>query len=696
MDPSDATSSAAASRASRGEHTRSLVGAALDRALAGVTLYEPDHPARRGALRACVEAIRASADGVISLRVGPAGWEDASQADAKAMGGELARTLCALDIVAIELSSSLDEARLSELLSMIAHARAEGCRGSALETRAKSITGAGAVLHPIRTGALTMVESGNVGTARGNGACGSASSWSDFVDAMLNPGVGGDASEGGLERRLASLVGGGSPPASLGPDLARLGSRLGELSEEEHQAASSRLANWLGGLPAETRDSLLSMSTPQSEGTSHLLHALAGRLPLEQILGALERRPGGEGSLHARHNLMLFSKLSTLAMDSSVDLQKRVLGAMQRLGGASAAAPLRAVEQLLQPNRADDYTPQEYRERLLTLSKSMTQAAMCLKDASELGDEALLVRVGEIAAYLIEHDTSRPPGLGVFTHLARAIPADLARGSLTTIQVAARTSAGWSKADQDVGHEVRDAARALGERVFAHDHMLGALAIAGRNASRRESVLTLLEAAGRAGVEAVMACLAGVRHATDSHAGAWTSALEAWLSSRAFPSGVEGLAQHAKDGTLSLRALLGMVRAMPREARESLLQDACAWKDPVVRRCAYALLDEIEPRWTGPQIRRAILDEDAEVAARGEAHLSRDASEAELCSMLRSLTLSVSADEARLARAVAHVLELRPKSEDILSAIKAWRFSPARVRAGLLSRRVTPAPKEAA
>jgi hypothetical protein len=52
--------------------------------------------------------------------------------------------------------------------------------------------------------------------------------------------------------------------------------------------------------------------------------------------------------------------------------------------------------------------------------------------------------------------------------------------------------------------------------------------------------------------------------------------------------------------------------------------------------------------------------------------------------MLRSLAMSVSEEEARLAQAVARVLERAPQDECVRKTLRMWRYSPVRLRAGLL------------
>ncbi len=64
--------------------------------------------------------------------------------------------------------------------------------------------------------------------------------------------------------------------------------------------------------------------------------------------------------------------------------------------------------------------------------------------------------------------------------------------------------------------------------------------------------------------------------------------------------------------------------------------------------------------------------------------MERGASTAELCGILRSLALAVSEEEAKLAQAIARVLERAPQDDDIRKALKMWRYSPVRLRASLL------------
>lgn len=133
-------------------------------------------------------------------------------------------------------------------------------------------------------------------------------------------------------------------------------------------------------------------------------------------------------------------------------------------------------------------------------------------------------------------------------------------------------------------------------------------------------------------------------------------------------------------------AMLAVLRRVGAADQARAMDPLAASEDVVVRRRVHALWDAMGLRWPGSRIRRAILDGDPEIAARGQSRLARDATAAELCGMLRSLVLSVSSDEARLAQAVARVLERAPQDEEVRKALKAWRYSPVRLRAGMLPR----------
>lgn len=482
---------------------------ALDRAWSALMLYEPGHAARTRALEE--GAAKRCAFGVarVALRVGPEGWLDEAGVVRGGVGGELARLLHRLDVVAIELGSSLDATRLERLLGVLARARVEAWRGAALEGEVRAGVGEAAAVVPVRTSMLTLVEGAAEGAKAGAGAVSDGVTWAGLADALLGAGANGESGADALEERLESMIAGATCQASVAREVNGLGHRLADLPEAERERASARIAKWMSGLPSSTRAALLAMNGPDSAGAGKLLHALAGKLPIEQIISALEGSGAGGGNLNARHNLMLFSKLSSLAMDQSVDLQRRVLRAMEQIGasrgvvgvvGGGGGETLRAVEQLLQPNRADDFTPKEYRERLSDLSQGMLRTASRLKDPEELSLDSLRVRVGEIGAYLTRDGTA--PSAGVMAHLGRAILPTLSKGSMEALLAAARAvgRCGASEA----GTVEATAGRALREAVLAPETIHAALELAGKLEPARTPLLEMIGTLGVVGIDRVV------------------------------------------------------------------------------------------------------------------------------------------------------------------------------------------------
>lgn len=666
--------------------------AALDRAWAAVALYDQGHAARARALAECVRGLREAGMPRLVLRVDARGWACAAHTPGASTGGDLARLLHALDVVAMDISPAIDERRLELMLEMLARARAEAWRGAALEGEVRAVVGDAASLTPVRTGRLTFVEGDATPGVSAGGEGVRAVSWAELADVLLKSGEGQGEQGDAIGERLTSMLAGATTHGSVPREMAQVGRLLAELPHEQQEIASARIAKWMGTLPAATREALLAMNDETTPGIGKLLHALAGRLPIEHILSALEQSTSSAPRSNARHNLLLFSKLSALAMDKSVDLQKRVLDVMSRLGTSGSSpisgegegvSALSAIGRLMEPNQADDFTPSDYRDRLQSLSQEMLRSAAASKDPDELSHERLRVRVGEIVSYILEHQAGNAPSRGLLEHLARAILPTLQDQRLDAFAEAACAGLKWTEAGSSPD-ELRTSAQGLLEKLLDPAVFHAAISVAGRQPSEHDRFLKLLDALGERALDRVIESLPEIRGSIHASRGEWIDVLERWVAGRARLWTVEEIVRLAKGPSLSDRAMLALMRRLPVATQARAIDEMATMKDDATRRRAYTLWEDLCPRWTGAQIRHAILDRDPQIARMGQARLARDATTSELCGMLRSLAMSVSEEEARLAQAVARVLERSPQDECVRKALKMWRYSPVRLRAGLL------------
>lgn len=656
---------------------------ALDRSWSAMMLYEDRHAARTRAMSECELALRACPGESVRLRVSAEGWGIGGGTEvgaARAASGELPRLLFAMDLVAIELSTSLDAAAIERVLGVVFRARAESLRGSALTGELRASVGDRASLLPVHSGVLTLVE----GTIERNGHGAGArtiepGTWTEFVDAMLDAQTSPDSTNGSSGGALAALLAGATSHTTLTRDMAEVGHRLAELPRNEREAASERIARWVATLSPETRDSLLAMKDGTAEGTGKLLHALAGRLPIDQIVSALELSSGSAVSLNSRHNLLLFSKLSSLAMDQSVDLQKRVIAAIEQVGdreggGAShGSAAIGMVGDLLRPVHADDFTPEDYRERLQSLASVMLRTASSVKDPEELATNALGARIAEIGEHIL-NTTRHTPTPGFFSHVQRSIVPALVAGRLDLYL-------SWGRLTTvDAG----PASRTLNDHLCSRPVLHAALALAARQPSERDRLLALLTAWNPRSARLVMEFVEGAQNAPTTAENDWIHLLDRWLAGATNDCTCGDFVQAVERGKLSTEAMIAMLARASADTREGVLAKVVHHHVRAVRRRGYALCEALEGRWSGERLREAILDSDGEIAALGQSRLARDVSPDDLCAMLRTLSLTVSRDEARLARALVRVLESIPGNDEVKRALRVWRFSPARVRAGLL------------
>ncbi len=630
------------------------------------------------------------------LRVDARGWSCATHTTGAPGGGDLARLLHALDVVAVDLSSAIDERRLESVLEMLARARAEAWRGAALEGEVRAVVGDAANLVPVRTGRLTLVEDDRSPEVPAAGQGVRAVSWTELADVLLGSGTSEGERGEVIEGRLTAMLADATVHGNASREMAQMGRFLDQLPQDQKEIASARIAKWMGALPAETREALLAMNDETAPGIGKLLHALAGRLPIEHLLSALEQSTSSAPGSNARHNLLLFSKLSALAMDKSVDLQKRVLDAMHRLGtpggssistGGDGGSTFSAIGRLMEPNQADDFTPTDYRDRLQALAQEMLRSAAASKDPDELSNERSRVRVGEIVSYILDNRAGEAPSHGLLEHLARAIAPTLHDDRLDAFEAAARAGQAWADAGSSTD-ELRTSAKGLVEKLLDPAVFEAALSVAGRHPSERDRFLKLLDALGERALDRVIESMPAIRSSIHSSRGEWIDALERWIAGRERSWTVDDIVRLARGPSLSDRAILALMRRVPITTQARAIDTMATMQDDATRRRAYALWDALCPRWTGAQIRHAILDRDPQIASMGQARLARDATTNELCGMLRSLAMSVSEEEARLAQAVARVLERAPEDECVRKTLKMWRYSPVRLRAGLLRKGV--------
>lgn len=291
-------------------------------------------------------------------------------------------------------------------------------------------------------------------------------------------------------------------------------------------------------------------------------------------------------------------------------------------------------------------------------------------------------RAGEIAAWLVEHEPDRAPSAGVLAHFERALAMMIeGDGPVNGAHAAAVAASALQRTDADSA----PARTALAARLASIDVMRPLLTRSAANESARGEVLRVLSQLGPPGTLALATFMSEQIPSPKNADASWLARLERYLADEA-PLDASSTARVVESEAISLSAAASALRRGPTEAMHATLAPMLDSDDPAHRRRAYALLDVLTPTWPGDHIRCALLDADPAVAALGRRRLAKDVSTRELCGLLRSLAMSITKREAVLARAVLEIIEQRSEDQDVRQALRAWRFSPGRLRVGLLPR----------
>lgn len=403
--------------------------AAMSRALEGVRLLGSDHAA---AVRACEHAAAASVPCTVS--VAPTGFESQGEPLPAAHTWRLMHErLRAIDIAVLTVERSLT-------------------RASALGIAA-ALADPGATVESVNTAAnglvrLTPIDYSRLSTSTGGPADGDA--LRGIISSMLTEAGTADERAASIEARFTP----GHEPA-FGAEFSRAAEDIESLAPRDQEVALANLRPLIATLGDRFRTQLLNPAnaTPASW---RVLASVADGLPAEDIQRALQAISEQPVQLSVEAAAVFAKLATTLPPDALTPGARAAKELACEVLCADETTLAQRIGSVLRVHHSDDFSPQDYRERIVTLASSCvtpgekiahagafapaalrTQFAQTLSAVAVLRPESSGVR-SELLAHADDVITAEGPE--VFLDLADRVPGALGDILAPSFLVAALSS----------------------------------------------------------------------------------------------------------------------------------------------------------------------------------------------------------------------------------------------------------------
>lgn len=713
-----------------------LVGAlkGLYRAYQKTSIYPSGHPAVPAAIHGAAQEFELALADQRSVVIGVGhdhlALDNERLSEATGTLKALAQILHELDVAAVEFHPGLGVSELEALVYGLDRARRGGVKGTGLielmaHDRVEHVR-----LRPIDYGAFRFGDGAQ--PERQDDAHGQ-SLWSDVWRTLADPQlvVGGHDLALAAERvgkQIAHNEGAGI--GALRRELHRLVETVGRLDPTQRSEVRRRLASFTAALNPGLREDLLRVDAHRLSESLALIHELADVVPITNLIDAL-RDVDRVGGRPPDELIMLLNKLVRISRGRPEETER--LDETLRKWGLSPDVlqldPINlraAMEEVFQRRSRMDFNPRAYQVLLDHLSRAnltgeMQPSAAKYRDPTNPLD--VRTHAAEVAILLLGRTDGERYRPGLFGYVGAAADLILEHAKFAPVHDATVAARAHSALESEA-EETRRAAQGFLDDFKDRGRIERILLRACDGEVFSKEALRLLSLGGTAS----LAC------ALDQLDGPSVSPLlenaVLRLFRRASAEEIDQLVtERAGGGWNAVRPLLLILRQLPLAQASPPLHRLFGHEDHKVRREALVALCDVDPR-SGSSLRylrRGLGDESSRVALVALRRLGRmkgpealellaayvegqvaghyrpselerhrraaeilaqrgEAGQHRLRAALAHLRGTVKPQRARLARMVAELLEAGDGTVVNAAALRAWRWSPARLVSALLPR----------
>ena len=454
-----------------------------------------------------------------------------------------------------------------------------------------------------------------------------------------------------------------------------------------------RIAKLIAGLNSDLRQDLLRVTAHQPDQSLDLMIELADKLPVEDLLAALQRLDGQGGRL-PQELLQLVQKLNGICQDRPNETHQ-FHDMLQQWGLDPQTLALdnlnseQAVQELFQDNSTSEFSSEDYRRQLAGLSDAKPRTATTLTEPHwrhAFDPQNIRCHAAEIATELLIRPDGQKQRPSLFAYVGQATESLLDTGRILAVHQAAEFAQRHC-AHQSDHQDTRAAAHGYLDNLKNPNNVDAMFTHASQSENPAPEDLDLLGIAGQ--------------------------------TARAL-----ALARRADQGWTALQALLPILDHFPTGQTISLLETLLDHEQSSVRHGVLNVLWQIDTRPTSidPYLRRALAAGNLRIeiaavqrlaqwptdqalnslAAYIEGGLSDNAPPVHhcrraaelilkrgpagldhLCSILETLCRKPS--RAKWAKLLADILSNPNYADQATPALKTWKLSPARMTCFLLN-----------